>query len=331
MRIRDTVVESRYFVMPVDTNSIGTLHGGRMIYWMVSTAMLACVRFGRGEAVLGALDSLFFLNPVKLGSMVVVKAWIEYAGRASMEAGVLAYSVDLLKKVVKPTTTSHMSFVGVDSSGRPRQLPYSISPGPDEEKIYELACKRYEERKKILGERDKMGLDVAEYAPDARYRMKSSYVVTMADAPFGGLMFGGRLLRILDEMAGALGTRYCGDVVVTASLDSTYFLNPIRYGMIIDVETALTYVGRSSAEIAVKVLTENPVSGVRRHAATTFFTMVRVDGEGNTVPMPEYIPQSEGEKKRVEEAMVRRNKRMELRRVAEEVEKLHRGLVSYDF
>jgi hypothetical protein len=47
--------------------------------------------------------------------------------------------------------------------------------------------------------------------------------------------------------------------------------------------------------------------------------------------MPEYIPRSEGEKKRVEEAMVRRNKRMELRGVAEEVEKLHRGLVSYDF
>jgi cytosine/adenosine deaminase-related metal-dependent hydrolase len=69
------------------------------------------------------------------------------------------------------------------------------------------------------------------------------------------------------------------------------------------METVLTYVGRASAVIAVKVLTENPVSGVRRHATTTFFTMVRVDRERNPVPMPEYIPKSEGEKKRMEEAV----------------------------
>jgi len=74
-----------------------------MMYWMISTATLGCIRFGRGEAVLGALDSLFFLNPVRLGSMVVVKAWIECSGRASMEVGILAYSVDPLKREVKPT------------------------------------------------------------------------------------------------------------------------------------------------------------------------------------------------------------------------------------
>ena len=330
MHIRDTVVESRYFVMPGDTNSIGTLHGGRMMYWMITTATLACIRFGRGEAVLGALDSLFFLNPVKLGSMVVVKAWIECSGKASMEVGILAYSVNPFKREIRPTTTSHMAFVAVDSTGRPRNLPFSISPGPGEEPIYDLACKRSEERKKILSERDRLVLDIAEYAPDARYRMKSSYLVSMADAPYGGLMFGGRLLHILDEMAGALGSRYCGDVVVTASVDSTYFYNPIRYGMIIDVETAVTSVGKSSAEVAVKVLTENPVSGVRRHATTTFFTMVRVDGEGNPVDMPEYIPANEGERRRLEEAAVRRARRLEIRRLAEEAENLHRGLVSYD-
>jgi|GEM_PF-4271246 len=35
--------------------------------------------------------------------MVVVKAWIECSGRASMEVGILAYSVDPLKREVKPT------------------------------------------------------------------------------------------------------------------------------------------------------------------------------------------------------------------------------------
>ncbi|MEM1947893.1 MAG: acyl-CoA thioesterase [Candidatus Caldarchaeum sp.] len=325
--IGQTITESRYFVMPNDSNPIGRLHGGRLMEWMINTATLCTVRFSRGDVVLAGLDDLFFLAPAAVGDMIVVKAWVEYAGRSSMEVGISAYTYPHL--VGKPflTTTSHMAFVAVDSTGRPRPLPSTIKPREGEEEIFTLAEARSQKRKAYLLTREQASLDVSEYGPDARYRMKSSHLITIDEANIGGIMSGGRMLHILDELAGALAATYAKNVVVTASVDSTSFIHPIRLGNIIDIEMVLTGVGNTSVEIAAKVITENPSSGVRRHAVTTFFTMVAVDSLGNPVQMPKFIPATEGEKQRFEESRVRREQRMKRLGDLKTFEKLHHRLV----
>ncbi|MEM0349274.1 MAG: acyl-CoA thioesterase [Candidatus Caldarchaeum sp.] len=321
--ISDTVTESRFFVMPHDSNAIGRLHGGVLMEWMVSAAALCGVRFSKGEVVLAALDDLFFMNPVSVGDMVVVKAWIEYAGHSSMEVGVAAYAYPGIVGEPRLTTTSHMVFVAVDRAGSPRPLPTKIKPTRDEEQLYSLAEKRAEKRRSILADRKTMSLDISEYGPDARFRMKSSHLVSPSDATMGGIMSGGKLLHLLDEMAGALAISYAKTVAVTGSVDSTSFHHPIRQGSIIDVELVLTGVGRSSAEIAAKVITENPSSGVRRHAATTYFTMVAVDSEGKPVPMPPFEPANEGEEKRLKAMQARREARQRRFEEIQAFEPLH--------
>lgn len=316
--------------MPYDSNPIGRLHGGRLMDWMITSAALCCIRFSRGDVVLASLDDLFFLSPASIGDMVVVKAWVEFAGRSSMETGVSAYTYQQM--VGKPvlTTTSHMVFVAVDSTGRPRPLPHGISPKKEEETIYKLAETRSQKRKAQLSVREERSLDISEYGPDARYRMKSSHLVTFEEARIGGIMSGGRLLHLLDELSGALGASYAKNVVVTAGVDSTSFVYPIREGNIIDVEVVLTGVGKTSAEIAAKVVTENPLSGVRRHAVTTFFTMVSVDSMGKPTPMPYFVPESMGERKRFEECLRRREERLKRIEEVKTLELLHHGLVFDD-
>ncbi|MDW8084224.1 MAG: acyl-CoA thioesterase [Candidatus Caldarchaeum sp.] len=328
LSIGQTMTESRFFVMPHDANPIGRLHGGRLMDWTITTAALCCVRFSRGDVVLAALDDLFFLSPASVGDMVVVKAWVEYAGHSSMEVGISAYTHPHLVRDPVLATTSHMVFVAVDSAGRPRQLPYDISPREEEETVYRVAEARMLKRKAALTTRERLSLDLSDYGPDARYRMKSSHLVTLEEARIGGIMSGGRLLHILDELASALAAAYAKSLVVTASVDSTIFLHPIRERNIIDIETVLTGVGRTSAEIAAKVVTENPASAVRRHAVTTYLTMVSVNVSAEPVEMPPFVPANEGERKRFEEFLERRRERLKRLEEVKTLEKLHQGLVS---
>lgn len=325
--IGHTMTESRYFVMPYDSNPIGRLHGGRLMEWMINTATLCTVRFSRGDVVLAGLDDLFFLAPAAVGDMVVVKAWVEYAGKSSMEVGISAYAYPHLVGEPVLTTTSHMAFVSVDSTGRPRPLPITIKPRNSEEEIFRIAEARSQKRKTYLSAREQTSLDLTEYGPDARYRMKSSHLITIDEANIGGIMSGGRMLHILDELAGALAATYAKNVVVTASVDSTSFIYPIRLGNIIDIEMVLTGVGNTSAEVAAKIITENPSSGVRRHAVTTFFTMVAVDSLGNPVQMPKFTPVTEGEAQRFEESRMRREQRMKRLEELKTFERLHHVLV----
>ncbi|MCS7133374.1 MAG: acyl-CoA thioesterase [Candidatus Caldarchaeum sp.] len=325
--IGQTVTESRFFVMPYDTNPIGRLHGGRLMEWMISSAALCSVKFSRGDVVLAALDDLFFLSPVSLGDMVVIKAWVEYTGRSSMEIGISAYTYPHMVGEPVLTTTSHMVFVAVDSTGKPRPLPHTIEPKPGEENVYKLAEARALRRKTLLGTREQASLDVDEYGPDARFRMKSSHLVTLEEARIGGIMSGGHLLHILDELTGALAASYAKNIVVTASVDSTVFVYPIREGNIIDIEAVLTGAGRTSIEVAAKVVTENPSSGVRRHAVTTYLTMVSVDSTGKPVPVPPYTPQNETERKMYEMFLKRRADRMKKVEDVKALEKLHHDLV----
>lgn len=307
--IKDTVVESIYGVLPEHANSMGMLHGGYMMNWMVTTAALAAVKLSRGSATLGALDSIFFINPVKIGSMVLVRSWVEYVGRASMEIGVEAHSENPLTGESALTTLSHMAFVATDARGEPREVHTKIRPREQEREIYEQALKRWENRRRSIEKRREYSLDISEYAPDSRWRRRVSRIVLADDALYGEYMFGGKMLLILDELAGTLASRYCRGIVLTGSVDGMVFYYPIRVGDIIDIEVALNHVGRASLEVGAKIITENPYTGRRRHASTAHLTFVHIGGDGRPSEVPPYRPETENELTRWREAEERRKNR----------------------
>ncbi|MEM4417014.1 MAG: hotdog domain-containing protein [Nitrososphaerota archaeon] len=319
--IRDTVTRTWHHVMPVDTNPLSKLHGGRIIDWMLSSASVACMRYSRGGVVLGAVDSLFFLRQVGLWNLVEVKSFIGYSGRSSMEVGVVADSLDLKTGEWEVISVANMAFVAVDGDGRPRPIPYAIKPDEEEYEIYAMAEERYRRRREALAMRDRESLDITPYAEGSRFRMLSSHTVTLSDTLHGVLMFGGRLLHMIDEMAAALVSRYCSGVVVTGAVDSMLFYHPIRVGMLMDVELAINHVGETSAEVGAKVVVENPLSGIRRHATTAFFTFIHLGDDSKPRRMPAYTPITEDERRRYEEAgrryLVRREKLTEASRQAE--------------
>ena len=86
--IAETTVEMIQWVFPEHAGAPGQIHGGRMMQWIAQAGSVAAARVARGTVVLGAMDDLDFLHPVKVGQIAILRARVESVGRSSLEVGV---------------------------------------------------------------------------------------------------------------------------------------------------------------------------------------------------------------------------------------------------
>jgi acyl-CoA hydrolase len=131
------------------------------------------------------------------------------------------------------------------------------------------------------------------------------------DANTVGSVLGGKVLHLID-IAGAIAAhRHSRRAVVTASIDEVDFRHPIRIGQMILLFSSVNFVARSSMEVGVKVLSEDPLTGQQRHTSSAYLTFVALGGDGRPVEVPPVIPETPEEARRYEEAAARRAKRLE--------------------
>lgn len=109
-------------------------------------------------------------------------------------------------------------------------------------------------------------------------------------------LFGGKLMSYIDDVASISAAKHSRYDVVTASTDSVDFLLPIRQSDSVSVTSYVSYVGRTSMEVFVKVIAEDLKSGVRKLAATSFLTFVALSEQGKPVSVPKVIPETDEEK-----------------------------------
>src|SRR5579875_515229 len=132
-------------------------------------------------------------------------------------------------------------------------------------------------------------------------------------------MFGGKLMSDIDMTASISAVRHCRKEVVTASTDSVDFLSPITQQDSVCLESFVTWTGRTSMEIFVKVIAENLLTGERKIAATAFSTFVALDENGKPSPVPGIIPETEEEKKLYETGKERAERRKMHRKSSKEL------------
>lgn len=108
-------------------------------------------------------------------------------------------------------------------------------------------------------------------------------------------LFGGKLMAHIDDIASIAASKHSRSFVVTASTDSVDFLSPIPMTASVCLESYVTWTGRSSMEVFVKVITEDLLSGERHIAATSFLTFVALDDNKRPIPVPQVVPESEEE------------------------------------
>jgi acyl-CoA hydrolase len=318
--IKETRHHMVQFVFPEHTNIFGTLHGGRLMDWIMLAGSVNTSRISRGLTVLGSTDSIDFVNPVKTGEIVTLESAIEYIGSSSLEVGVVVHAENPSTGERKLATISNMVFIAVDNEGNPRKLEEKITPANDEEmSIYREAQKRREKRLPKIAKRGDQAQNIIDETEIVRMRLETTKVVLPEDTFYGNFMSVGKLMLDIDETAAILAMRYVKGVLVTGSLDELFFYSPIRVGDIIIFKAGITYVGNSSLEVGIKVLSENIMTGEQKHTCTAFLTFVHVGKDGTPTPVPEFAPETPEEKRLWKKALERKERRTErVKRIKEQ-------------
>src|SRR3990167_5061997 len=143
LSINDTVTEMVQWVFPEHAGAPGQIHGGRMMQWIATVGNMAAARVARGQCLLGAMDDIDFLHPVKVGEIAVLRAQVEYVGRCSLEEGVRVFSEAVPTGARALTLSSRLVFVRVDDALRPQPVPQPVVPrGAAEEALLAAARER---------------------------------------------------------------------------------------------------------------------------------------------------------------------------------------------
>jgi len=141
--------------------------------------------------------------------------------------------------------------------------------------------------------------------------VETRYLVMPQQANPQGTAFGGAIVSWIDMVAAMAGQRHCGCEVVTAQIDTLVFRHPVHIGDQVVLRAAVNYVGRSSMEVGVQVIRENPYTGQQTLATTAHLTLVALDREQKPTMVPPLEPQTPEEKRRYEAARLRVQARKE--------------------
>jgi acyl-CoA hydrolase len=121
-----------------------------------------------------------------------------------------------------------------------------------------------------------------------------------------GTIFGGQIMSWIDIAAAMVASRHSENPVVTVHVDGLSFDEPAVVGDHILIKSMVNFVGKTSMEVGVKVLKENPYNGDQKITTTAYLTFVCLDALGRPTPVPFGLEiQSDDEKRRYENAKKR--------------------------
>lgn len=129
-------------VLPNDTNTLNNLMGGRLMHWMDIAAAIAAQKHSNRIVVTASVDNVSFSEPIRLGNVVTFKAKVTRAFNSSMEVYIEVTAEDIPAKKKLNSNKAFFTFVAVDQSGRPIDVPEVIPETEEEKELYAVALRR---------------------------------------------------------------------------------------------------------------------------------------------------------------------------------------------
>lgn len=146
-KVSDTAVVMPVRMLPQDANPAGNVHGGVILRQIDLVGGIAATRYARSRVVTASIDRVDFLEPVKVGEVMVLKAQVNYVGSTSMEVGVRVEAEDMLSGETRHAATAYMTFVAMGEGGKPCALPTLERETPEDQRRFRQAEARRKARR----------------------------------------------------------------------------------------------------------------------------------------------------------------------------------------
>lgn len=147
-KVSESIITMTELVLPHHTNQLGNLLGGQLMHWIDICAALSAAKHSQNICVTASVDRIDFHHPVKLGNVITLTASVNCTFRTSMEVGVSVYAESLAEGTRFHANTAFLTFVSVDSNGKPKETFEIVPETEDEKRRFEEAHQR---RKTRLG------------------------------------------------------------------------------------------------------------------------------------------------------------------------------------
>ena len=139
--------------------------------------------------------------------------------------------------------------------------------------------------------------------------MTTARLMMPTDANVLGNVFGGSIMKYMDEIAAIVAWRHAGTNVVTASIDRMNFYAPVYVGNLLVLKAAVNFVGTTSMEIGVRIEAVDPSTRKGTHTGSCYLTYVALNSKGRPTPVPPLVATTPEEKRRLKEGLTRRKLR----------------------
>ncbi len=109
--------------MPADSNYDGDIFGGWLVSQMDLAGAVKANRLARGRVATVAIDSMVFLRPVAIGSVISCYSDVLNIGRSSITIRVEVWAQHYSDAEARKVTEGQFTFVAIDEHRRTRPVP----------------------------------------------------------------------------------------------------------------------------------------------------------------------------------------------------------------
>ncbi|MCI0750848.1 MAG: acyl-CoA thioesterase [Flammeovirgaceae bacterium] len=148
---KDSFISMTELVLPNDTNTLNNLMGGRLMHWMDIVSAIAAQKHSNRIVVTASVDNISFRHPIQLGNVVTLNAKVTRSFNSSMEVRIDVEAEDIPAGQKFQSNSAYFTFVAVDQSGRPIDVPECIPETEEEKALYDGALRRRQLRLILAG------------------------------------------------------------------------------------------------------------------------------------------------------------------------------------
>ena len=139
---KESKVTMTELILPNDTNNLNNLFGGRLMHWMDIAAAVSAQRHCNNVVVTASVDNISFSQPINIGNVITIKAFVVRAFTTSMEVFIKVIAEDIPNVKKNQTHTAFFTFVAVDNKGNPLKIPEVVPESLFEKELYRGALRR---------------------------------------------------------------------------------------------------------------------------------------------------------------------------------------------